>query len=130
MADMKEYLSCSEELGTVHIYEDVLAVTAAAATLEVSGVGGLAANLGDDLVEMLAGRKNLSKGVRILMEDQKVGVDLSLLVKYGNNIQEIAAAVQEAVAVAIENASGFQVSYVNVHVVGVTMPPAPKPKQA
>ncbi len=39
MADGKEYISCPDELGSIHISEDVLAVTAAAAALEVEGVG-------------------------------------------------------------------------------------------
>ena len=46
MAEGKEYISCPDELGSIHISEDVLAVTAAAAALEVEGVGSLAANLG------------------------------------------------------------------------------------
>ena len=56
MAEGKEYISCPDELGTIHISEDVLAVTAAAAALEVEGIGGLAGNLGSDLAELLAGR--------------------------------------------------------------------------
>ena len=47
-------------------------------------------------------------------------VDISLLVKYGSSVQATARAVQEGVAAAIENASGFTVEGVNVHVAGVT----------
>ena len=120
MADGKEYISCPDELGTIHISEDVLAVTAAAAALEVEGVGSLAANLGSDIAELLAGKKNLSKGVRITVTESSVTVDISLLVKYGSSVQATARAVQEGVAAAIENASGFTVEGVNVHVAGVT----------
>ena len=119
MADGKEYISCPDELGSIHISEDVLAVTAAAAALEVEGVGSLAANLGSDIAELLAGKKNLSKGVRITVTESSVTVDISLLVKYGSSVQATARAVQEGVA-AIENASGFTVVGVNVHVAGVT----------
>lgn len=123
MADPKEYITCPEQLGDIHISEDVLAVTAAAAALEVEGVGALAANLGSDIAEMLAGRKNLSKGVRVEVLNNTVNVDISLLVKYGSNVQESAKAAQDAVASAIANASGFEVESVNVHVVGVAFPP-------
>lgn len=122
MADGKEYLSCPDQLGNIHISEDVLAVTAAAAALEVAGVDALAANLGSDIAEMLAGRKNLSKGVRVALEDSAVSVDISLLVKYGSNVQDTAKAAQDAVASAIENASGFAVDKVNIHVVGMAFP--------
>ena len=130
MADGKDYISCPDELGCIHISEDVLAVTAAAAALEVEGVGSLAANLGSDIVEMLAGKKNLSKGVRVTVADNSVTVDISILVKYGSTIQDVAKAVQDAVFTAIENASGFTVEAVNVHVAGVTFEhPKKQPQQ-
>ena len=39
MADGKEYVSRPDELGNIHISEEVLAVIAAAAAMEVEGVG-------------------------------------------------------------------------------------------
>ena len=128
MADGKEYISCPDELGTIHISEDVLAVTAAAA-LEVENVGSLAGNLGGDIVELLAGKKNLSRGVRVGVTEGSVSVDISLLVKYGASVQETAKTVQDAVAVAIENASGLNVEGVNVHVAGVTLDRSKKTRQ-
>ena len=46
MSENKEYVSRSDELGNIHISEEVLAAIAAAATLEVEGVHALSANLG------------------------------------------------------------------------------------
>ena len=129
MADAKEYISCPDELGCIHVSEDVLAVTAAVAALEVEGVGALAANVGSDIAELLAGRKNLSKGVRVSMEGDVMTVDISLLVKYGSNVQSTARKVQDAVMDAIVNASGFAVSTVNVHVTGVTFSGTKKGKR-
>lgn len=130
MAEGKEYVSCPDELGSIHISEDVLAVTAAAAALEVEGVGSLAANLGSDIAELFSGRKNLSKGVRVTMGEDGVTVDISLLVKYGSTVQAVAKLVQDGVATAIENATGLNVTAVNVHVAGVTFDHLRKPKQA
>lgn len=126
MAEGKEYISCPDELGTIHISEDVLAVTAAAAALEVEGIGGLAGNLGSDLAELLAGRKNLNRGVRVTVSENAVTVDISLMVKYGSSVQEAAKMVQNVVSDAIANASGFTVEAVNVHISGVTFPPHKK----
>ena len=83
MADGKDYISCPDELGSIHISEDVLAVTAAAAALEVEGVGGLPANLGSDIAELLAGRKNLSKGVRVNVNEERVTVEISAAAHQG-----------------------------------------------
>lgn len=119
MADSKDYISCPDELGVIHVSEDVLAVAAAAAVLEVEGVGALAANLGSSLAEMQARKKNLSKGVRVTMAEEAVNVEVAILVKYGSSVQNVAKAVQSAVCTAIENTSGFAVANVNVHVAGV-----------
>lgn len=125
MGEGKEYVSRSDELGNIHISEEVLAVIAAAAVLEVEGIGGLAANLGTDLAELL-GKKNLSRGIHILVEEESVTVDLGILVKYGYTIPDVARAVQEAVAGSIEATSGLTVAAVNVNVGGVVFEKEPK----
>ena len=125
MGEGKEYVSRSDELGNIHISEEVLAVIAAAAVLEVEGIGGLAANLGTDLAELL-GKKNLSRGIHILVEEESVTVDLGIPVKYGYTIPDVARAVQEAVAGSIEATSGLTVAAVNVNVGGVVFEKEPK----
>ncbi len=119
MADAREYVSRPDELGNIHISEEVLAVIAAAAALEVEGVGSLAANLGTDLAELLGGKKNLAKGVHITVEEESVRVDVAVLIKYGYTIPAVAREVQEAVYSAIENTSGLTVECVNVQVSGI-----------
>ena len=118
MGEGKEYVSRSDELGNIHISEEVLAVIAAAAALEVEGVGGLAANLGTDLAELL-GKKTLSRGIRLEVAEENVTVDVNILVKYGHTIPEVGRAVQEAVMSSIEATSGLTVEAVNVNVGGV-----------
>ena len=119
MGEGREYVSRSDELGNIHISEEVLAVIAAAAALEVEGVGGLAANLGTDLAELL-GKKNLSRGIRL---------QVAILVKYGYTIPDVGHAVQEAVAGSIEATSGLTVAAVNVSVGGVVFEKEPKKAQ-
>ena len=119
MSDSKEYISRPDELGNIHICEDVLAVIAAAATLEVEGVGSLSANLSTDLAELL-GKKNLAKGVHISVQEESIRVDVSVLIKYGYTILDVAKQVQNAVYNAIENTSGLTVECVNVHDSGVS----------
>ena len=118
----KEYVTCSEEYGNIHISEEVLAGIAAAAALEVEGVSSLAANLGSDIAELL-GKKNLAKGVHVKMEEDKVQVDLSVMMAYGYTIPEMGKAVQEGVKTAVESMTGLEVSVVNVNVGGITFPP-------
>ena len=121
MSKNEKYISHSEENGSVHISQEVLAVIAAAAAADVEGVGGLSASLGSE-VSGLVGRKVQAKGVRLTMEEEQVKVDLSMLVKYGYAVSEVARAVQDAVISAVENTSGLSVSAVNITVTGVVFP--------
>lgn len=128
MSEGREYVSRSDELGNIHISEEVLAVIAAAAALEVEGVGGLAANLGTDIAELL-GKKSLSRGIRLQVEEESVTVDVAILVKYGFTIPDVGRAVQEAVTSSVEATSGLTVAAVNVNVGGVVFEKEPKKAQ-
>lgn len=119
MADNKDYISRSDELGNIYISEEVLAVIAAAATLETEGVGSLAANFGTDLAELFGARKNIAKGIQIQVEEEQVRIDVAVLIKYGYAITEVAKNVQESIFAAVENTSGLGVSAVNVQVAGI-----------
>ncbi len=121
MSDNKDYISRPDEMGNIHISGDVLAVMAAAAALEVEGVGSLSANLGNDIVEMLGGKKNLAKGIRITTnEDGSLNVEISILVKYGYTILDVAKQVQDTIQASIDSMSGLTAASVNVNVTGVT----------
>lgn len=113
MSDNRDYVSRRDELGCIHISEEVLAAISAAAALEVEGVSSLAN----------PNRKNATKGIHIKLEDEKVVVAMSVLMTYGHTIPEMGKAVQEAVKTAIESMSGLEVSAVNVSVSGISFPP-------
>ena len=127
MAEAREYISRPDELGNIHISEEVLAVIAAAAAMEVEGVKSLSANLSGDIAQLFTGKKAAAKGVRITLDEtENVCVELSILIEYGCTIPDVARAVQESVATAIESTSGLRVACVNVHVGGVVFPPQAK----
>ena len=119
MAEGKEYISHESELGSVSISEEVLTVIAAAAAVGVEGVSSLGSGLSSEGTTT-ANLKTLTKGVRLEVDDERVTVDLSILVRYGYVVTDVAKAVQDAVFSAVENTSGLEVSQVNVTVVGVT----------
>ena len=122
MSEHKDYISRADELGNIHIAEEVLAAVAAAAAMEVKGVSALAANFGTDIAELL-GKKNQAKGVHIRVEEEKVSVELSVMMTYGNTIPEVGKAVQENVKSTMESVTGLEIAAVNVAVAGVVFPP-------
>ena len=121
MGEGKEYISRSDEMGNIHISEEVLAVIAAAATQEVEGVSSLAGGLSGELAELVAGKK-LNRGIDIKVNEESIAIRVAVLVKYGYVIPEVGRAIQDAVISAVENTTGLNVEYVNVHVAGVTFP--------
>lgn len=124
MSENREYISRADEMGAIHIADEVLAGIAAAAVLEVEGVTGLAGNLGSDLAELL-GKKHLGKGVHIQMDGERVTAEISILVLYGCIIPDVATAVQESVKNAIESMGGLPVAGINVTIAGITFPAKP-----
>lgn len=121
MSDSKDYLSHSDELGNIHISEEVLTTIAAAAALEVEGVGSLAAS-GKEIGERM-GKKNLAKSVRIKYdEEDRAEVEVFILMTYGHTIPETGRAVQDSVKNAIESMTGMEVACVHVNVAGVVFP--------
>lgn len=119
MAEGREYISRPDEMGEINISEEVLAMISAAAALEVEGVSALGAGVGNDMAAA-AGRKGLARAVRLSIEEDKVTVDIAILVSYGYAVPAVARAVQDGIISSVENTSGLHVSCVNVSVTGVT----------
>ena len=63
--------------------------------------------------------RDRSKGVKVVVENHHVRVNLALELDYGVSIPEISKKVQDRVKAAIENMTGLKVREVNVRVTGV-----------
>ena len=114
----ENYIARQDEHGSINISEDVIAVMVAAAASEVDGVAGLANTIGTDLAELL-GRKSVSKGVKVQFVEDKIVVDVVVIVRFGVKINEVGVKIQEAVASAVESMTGLE-SIVNVHISGIS----------
>ena len=107
-------------LGEVKISDEVVASIAALAATEVEGVASMAGNITNDLIARL-GMKNLSRGVKVDVLEGIVTVSLALVLKYGYNIMDVSAKIQEKVKAAVENMTGLTVADVNIRIAGVDM---------
>ena len=108
------------KLGEVQIADEVVAIIAGLAATEVEGVAAMAGNITNELISKL-GMKNLSKGVKVLVTDRSVDVDLALNIEYGYCIMKVSEKVQEKVKAAIENMTGLEVAMVNIRIASVNM---------
>ncbi len=111
MGENKDYMTHAEELGCIHISEEVLASIAAGAVADVEGISGLM---------NVSAKKSGAKGVRLTVEDEGAVIDLYVMIRYGYAIPEVAGKLQSSVSAAIESMTGFVVKAVNVHVGGVS----------
>ena len=105
-------------LGEVQVADEVVAIIAGLAATEVEGVASMAGNVTNELISKL-GMKTLSKGVKVVVESGVVSVELALNLKFGYNIPNTSAAVQEKVKSAIESMTGLSVADVNIRIAGV-----------
>ena len=108
------------KLGEVQIADEVVAIIAGLAATEVEGVAAMAGNITNELISKL-GMKNLSKGVKVLVTDRSVDVDLALNIEYGYSIMKVSEKVQEKVKASIENMTGLEVAMVNIRIASVNM---------
>ncbi len=116
-------LEAQEEIKTdndgIKISDDVVAVIAGVAVSEVPGVSGMSGGFAGGITEVLSGKKNLAKGIKVVIEEDKVKIDVNIIVEYGSRIPDVAFEIQNRVKKSVEGMTGLKVEEVNVHVQGV-----------
>lgn len=113
-------MNVEEEIGQVQIADDVIAVIAEIAALEVEGIISVGGGK-PDIVQSIRGKK-ASKGIRIEVSADQVFVDIVGTVKYGVKIQDVCLKVQEKVKNSIETMTGLDVKAVDIRIAGVYFP--------
>ncbi len=118
-----EVVELEEEIKTendgIQISNDVVAVISGVAVSEVPGVAGMAGGFAGGITEVLSGKKNLAKGIKVEVDGTKAKIDVNIIVEYGSRIPDVAFEIQNRVKKAVENMTGLNVEEVNVHVQGV-----------
>ncbi|MGL4819488.1 MAG: Asp23/Gls24 family envelope stress response protein [Bacilli bacterium] len=113
-------IEIKNELGTIDVRNEVIATLAGGATVECFGVVGMVSKSGlrDGLTDILK-RENFSKGVVVRQEEDRLHIDLYIIVSYGTKISEVASNVQSKVKYTLQQTLGLTVDSVNVIVQGV-----------
>lgn len=102
-------------LGMVKINNEVIASITKNAAQEVPGVLGIKCNPFSVVTDLL-NKGYHQKGIKLEISETEIKVGLTIIVKYGINIPEVANSVQENVRSAIEEMTGLSVSEVNVSI--------------
>ncbi len=113
-----EIKTAGDTIGHVNIADEVIAVIAGTAALEIEGVAYMVGNITGDIAEIL-GKKNLSKGVKVVVNGGEVSISINLCVKFGYKIQDVSVEVQKRIKTAIETMTGLNATEININVTGV-----------
>ncbi len=112
-------IKSSESFGKVQIADEVIAVIAGTAALEVDGVLGMNTNFTGGIAEKMLGHKSMSKGVKVDVSGDTVSIEMNVSTKFGCKIHETAEEVQSRVKNAVETMTGLNVKEVSIVVTGV-----------
>ena len=104
-------------VGSLRISDDVICTIARIAAMEVSGVEDVAFPQGS--VRGFLNRSAIMNPIKVDVEENDVSIEISIIVRVGSTIPELAAAVQENIKSAVETSAGLNVTRVDVRVAGI-----------
>lgn len=107
------------DLGRLSLSEDVIATIAGVAATECYGVVGMASRRVTDGLAEILGRENLSKGVEVTIDGDKVAIVLNVIVGYGTRISEVARNIVDKVKYTVESSTDLKVAKIKVNVQGI-----------
>ena len=107
-----------EELGYIELADEVIAIVASLAALDVPGVLGMSTGFREEISNFL-GKKSLAKGVRVKITGHSCRIAVYVTVEYGCNIPEVAMKLQKKVKSAVDEMTEYTAEFVDVHIEGV-----------
>ena len=120
MSDKKENIEMEDQDNGIKISEEVVGTIAGMAIANVKGVAEMAGGFAGGISEVLSGKKNMAKGIKVDIGEKETKIDVNIIVEYGARIPDIAFEIQKKVKQSVESMTGLNVAEVNVHVQGVT----------
>lgn len=106
-------------LGEIQIDTDVIAKYAGSSAIECFGVVGMASvNVRDGFAKLLR-KDSLKHGVNVTIEENKIRIELRIIVSYGVNIASVCDNLISNVKYKVEEFSGIEVGKITVLVEGV-----------
>lgn len=113
-------IELNTENGLITITNEVIAAIAGGAAIECYGIVGMASRsqIKDGLAEILK-KDNFSRGIVVRQKDNRLDIDMFIIVSYGTKISEIAHNVQAQVKYMLQQALGLEIDSINIFIQGV-----------
>ena len=111
--------SVDTHLGNIIIDSNVITQYAGSVAVECFGIVGMSAISVKDGLARLLKKENLSKGVNATIENNKLRIELHVIVSYGINIPSVCQNLVENVKYRVEDTTGLEVKRIDIYVEGV-----------
>jgi len=105
--------------GNITISDDAIACATGQIALDCYGIIGLDGFRKSTFTSFKSRHKNLSKGVKITTKENRIFIDLYVILKYGLSIATVTENLKSAVKYGIEKFTGMIVDAVNINIVSV-----------
>lgn len=114
-------IKLTNHLGVTTISSEYLANLIGKVTTDCYGVVAMATtDMGQSLRGFISEKNYLDKGVKVRFVNEKLYVDLHIVVMYGMNISAIVKSIMGKVRYTVKENTGFDVAKINVFVDGMT----------
>ncbi len=104
--------------GGVTVESEVIAKIAGYVAAMSYGVVGMAYRSKTDSVASLLKKDNYTKGIKVSVNDDKISVDIHIIIEYGININVVGKSIIKNVKYQLSHMTGLDVEQVNVCVEG------------
>lgn len=111
----------AKEGDSIRISSEVIAVIAGIVSSEVPGIAGMSGGLVGGIAEKL-GRKDLTKGIKVRVNEDVVTIDLNVIVEYGTSIVDATDKLKKEIRGTVEKTTGLKVEAININVLGLELP--------
>lgn len=105
--------------GKITISNDAIATVTGHIAKDCYGVIDLVSQKFSDSFSELFKKKPLNKGVKIITVNNRIYIDLYVILKYGVSIATVTDNLKSAIKYGVEQFTGMIIDSVNVNVVGV-----------
>ena len=111
--------SMNTHMGNIIIDRDVIAQYAGIVAVECFGIVGMAGvSVRDGLVKLLK-RDNITRGISVYLDNNKLVLDFHVIVSYGVSILAVADNLISSVKYKVEEFTGIEIKKINIYVDGV-----------
>lgn len=107
--------------GNITIADEAVAMVVSKVAKECYGIAELVSRRLSDSVLMLFNKEPVGKGVKLVTMDNRIYIDLYVLIVDGINVEAVVASLKSAVTYHVELFTGMRVKSVSVHVLGMKL---------